>query len=90
MFESELCIKFLHQEEQYTQDIFVAQLVLIDQAAQESEYDRNYIRYLARKQLIKGEKHGGTWLIDLESLEIYEKRMKEEGTKKFDPTKNQK
>ena len=65
-------------------------LVLIDQAAKESEYDRNYIRYLARKQLIKGEKHGGTWLIDLESLKVYEQRMKEEGTKKFDPTKNQK
>ena len=65
-------------------------LVLIDQAAKESEYDRNYIRYLARKQFIKGEKHGGTWLIDLESLKEYEQRMNEEGTKKFDPTKNQK
>lgn len=68
----------------------MTQLVLIDQAAKESEYDRNYIRYLARKQFIKGEKHGGTWLIDLESLKEYEQRMNEEGTKKFDPTKNQK
>lgn len=60
---------------------------MIDQAAKESEYDRNYIRYLARKQFIKGEKHGGTWLIDLESLKEYEQRMNEEGTKKLESHK---
>ena len=65
----------------------MANLVLIDQAAKESEYDRNHIRYLVRKGFIKGEQHGRIWLIDLESLKEYESRMKSEGTKKFDPTK---
>lgn len=65
----------------------MANLVLIDQAAKESQYDRNHIRYLARKGFIKGEQHGRIWLIDLESLKEYEDKMKTEGTKKFDPTK---
>lgn len=65
----------------------MANLVLIEQAVKESSYDRTYISYLARKGFIKGEKHGGTWLIDLESLKEYEKEMQEAGTKKFDPTK---
>ena len=68
----------------------MTQLVLIDQATKESTYDRNYIRYLARRQFIKAEKHGGTWLVDVESLKAYEERMKEQGTKKYDPTKYQK
>lgn len=62
-------------------------LVLIDQAVKESEYDKNYIGYLARKGFIKGEKHGGTWLVDLDSLKEYEARMQSEGMKKYDPTK---
>ncbi len=61
-------------------------LVLIDQAAQVSEYEKNYIRYLAREGLIHGEKHGGIWLIDLDSLKTYEARMKAEGTQKHTPT----
>jgi hypothetical protein len=65
----------------------VPNLVLIEQAAQESEYHPNHIRYLVRKGFIKGDKHGGIWLVDLDSLKEYEKRMNEEGTKKFDPTK---
>jgi len=65
----------------------VPNLVLIEQAAQESAYNPDHIRYLARKGFIKGEKHGGIWLIDLDSLREYEKRMEAEGTKKFDPTK---
>jgi len=68
----------------------VANLVLVDQAVKESSYDRNHIRYLARKGFIKGEKHGAIWLIDLDSLKAYEKTMEEAGTKKFDPTKYQK
>ena len=65
----------------------MANLVLIDQAAKESCYNRMHISYLARKGFIKGEKHGGVWLIDLESLKGYEAAMEEAGTKKFDPTK---
>ena len=63
-------------------------LVLVEQAARESEYNPDHIRYLARKGFIKGEKHGGTWLVDLDSLKEYEARMKVEGTHKHDPTKN--
>lgn len=66
----------------------MAHLVLIDQATKESEYDRNYIGYLARKGFIKAEKHGGIWLVDLDSLKEYETLMQEEGVKKYDPTKN--
>lgn len=62
-------------------------LVLIDQAARQSIYDKNYIGYLARKGFIKAEKYGGTWLVDLDSLKEYETRMQVEGTKKYDPTK---
>jgi len=65
----------------------VANLVLIEQAVKESSYDRNHIAYLARKGFIQGKKHGGVWLIDLDSLKEYEVRMQEEGTKKYDPTK---
>ena len=65
----------------------MANLILIDQALKESSYNRMYISYLARKGFIKGEKHGGVWLVDLESLKEYEAAMEEAGTKKFDPTK---
>lgn len=64
-------------------------LVLVEQATLESAYNADHIRYLVRKGFIKGEKHGGIWLIDLDSLKEYETRMKSEGTKKFDPTKYQ-
>ncbi len=65
----------------------MANPVLIDQALKESNYDRNHIAYLARKGLIKGEKHGGVWLIDLDSLKEYEAQMQAEGVKKYDPTR---
>jgi len=65
----------------------VSNLVLIDQAVKQSVYDKNYIGYLARKGFIKAEKHGGVWLVDLDSLKEYEARMQNEGTKKYDPTK---
>jgi hypothetical protein len=70
--------------------VFVPNLVLIEQAVKESGYDKNYIGFLARKGFIKGEKHGGTWLIELDSLKEYEAQMKKVGTKKFDPTKYKK
>ena len=64
----------------------MSQLVLVDQAAARSDYDKNYIRYLVRHGLIKGEKHGGVWLIDLDSLIDYEARMKAAGTQKHTPS----
>lgn len=68
----------------------MSNLVLIDQAIKESDYDRTYISYLARKGFIKGVKHGGVWVVDLDSLKEYEARMKEEGKKKYNPTKYKK
>lgn len=68
----------------------MANLVLIDQAIKESQYDRNHIALLARRGAIRGEKHGGVWLIDLDDLKDYEARMTEQGSKKHDPTKGQK
>lgn len=68
----------------------MANLVLIDQAVRDSAYDKNHIRYLAKKGLIRGEKHGAIWLVDLDGLKEYEAKMRELGTKKFDPTKYRK
>lgn len=61
-------------------------LVLIAKAAQETTYSTDHIRYLVRNKLVLGDKQGGTWLVDLDDLKKYEERMKEAGTKKFDPT----
>lgn len=62
-------------------------LVLVEQAAKESEYHPDHIRYLVRKKLIQGEKHGGIWLIDLDSLKEYEAAMNEQGAHKHTPAK---
>ena len=64
-------------------------LVLISQAAEESDYTDIHIRYLLRKGLVKGQKPGGIWLVDLDDLRRYETEMKELGSKKFDPTKGE-
>jgi hypothetical protein len=68
----------------------VATLVLIEQAVQQSSYHPDHIRYLLRNSLIRGEKHGGTWLVDLDSLKEYESRMQDEGTHKHTPSKYRK
>ena len=65
-------------------------LVLVEQAAKESEYHPDHIRYLAREKLIKGEKHGGVWLIDLDSLKAYETLMQEQGAQRHTPAKYRK
>lgn len=62
-------------------------LVLIGQAAEASGYAADHIRYLARKGFIQGKKYGGVWLIDLDSLNAYEARMKAEGTQKHTPSR---
>lgn len=65
-------------------------LVLVEQAAKESEYHPDHIRYLAREKLITGEKHGGVWLIDLDSLKAYEAQMQEQGSQRHTPAKYRK
>jgi hypothetical protein len=67
----------------------MASLVLIARAERESEYSATHIRYLLRKQLVKGQKEGGTWLVDLDDLHRYEREMKELGAKKHDPTRGE-
>jgi hypothetical protein len=64
-------------------------LVLVARAARESEYTAIHIRYLLRKGLVKGEKEGRIWLVDLDDLRRYEQEMKSLGTQKFDPTRGE-
>jgi hypothetical protein len=67
----------------------MANLVLIAQAAQEVTYSVKHISLLLRQGKIKGQKIGGTWLVDLEDLKRYEQEMNQLGTKKFDPSQKQ-
>ena len=62
-------------------------LVLVTQAARESEYTGHHIRYLIRQKLVNGYKEGGIWLVDLDDLKRYEREMQELGPQKFDPTR---
>lgn len=65
-------------------------LVLVAQAAVESEYSPMHIRLLLRKGQVEGQKVGGTWLVDLDDLKHYEQQMLSLGNQKFDPTRNEK
>lgn len=60
-------------------------LVLIRQALEHSKYTPDHIRYLIRHKLIVGQKVGAIWLVDLESLQEYERQMDEAGLTKFRP-----
>jgi hypothetical protein len=66
----------------------MANFVLVALAAQESDYTPDHIRLLMRKGLVKGQKVGGTWLVDQDDLKRYEAQMKSLGNQKFDPTRN--
>lgn len=65
----------------------MAELVLVTEAAEHSQYSEPHIRLLVRSNKVKGKKQGGIWLVDLDDLKRYEQEMEEAGTKKFDPTK---
>ena len=65
----------------------MADLVLVTEAAEHSQYSEPHIRLLVRSNKVKGKKQGGIWLVDLDDLKRYEQEMEEIGTKKFDPTK---
>jgi len=67
----------------------MANLVLIARALQESEYTANHIRLLLRDGVVRGEKVGGVWLVDLDDLKRYEQEMRNLGTSKFDPTRGE-
>jgi hypothetical protein len=63
----------------------MANLVLITEALEHTEYTPDHLRYLLGKKLIEGKKVGWIWLVDLDSLKEYERKMKEAGTAKFRP-----
>jgi hypothetical protein len=65
----------------------MANLVLVAQAVAASEYSDVHIRFLLREGLVKGEKVGGIWLVDLDDLKRYEQEMEDLGQRKFDPTR---
>lgn len=66
----------------------MAELVLIHQAAEQSQYTTRHISLLLRQGKIAGRKEGRIWLVDIDDLRRYEAEMAEVGSKKFDPTKN--
>jgi hypothetical protein len=66
----------------------MANLVLIAKALEVSKYTDRHIRMLLKQNKVKGEKQGGVWLVDLDSLKEYESQMEKQGSQKFDPTKN--
>lgn len=66
----------------------MAELVLIHQAAQVSQYTTRHISLLLRQGKIAGRKEGKIWLVDIDDLRRYEAEMTDVGSKKFDPTKN--
>jgi hypothetical protein len=57
-------------------------LVLIAQAVDESTYSQEHITRLVREKRVKGQKIGGTWLVDLEDLKRYEQEMEKLGPHK--------
>ena len=63
-------------------------LVLVAQAARDSSYSAIHIRLLLRKGLVRGEKVGGTWLVDAEDLKRYEDEMLRLGNRKSDPIRD--
>ena len=65
----------------------MADLVLIAESVEESNYTVQHISLLLRKGLIKGRKVGRIWLVDLDDLRRYESEMNELGTKRHDPTR---
>ena len=67
----------------------MADLVLVAQAAQESEYTPDHVRLLLRKGLVKGRKVGGTWLVDLDDFKRYVGEMERLGLQKFNPTRGE-
>jgi dephospho-CoA kinase len=63
----------------------MANFVLVAQAAEHSDYTVEHIRYLVRNEIVKSQKVGRIWLVDLDDLERYEQVMKEAGSTKFTP-----
>ena len=63
-------------------------LVIVAIGVQETGYTADHIRLLLRRCQIKGQKIGGTWLVDLDDLKQHQQKMEELGTKRFNPTRD--
>jgi hypothetical protein len=61
--------------------------VLIAEAASQSSYTTQHISLLLRQGRVKGKKVGGTWLVELDDLQRYEREMNDLGNRKFDPSR---
>ena len=59
--------------------------VSVEEAAEITGYDPEYIRRLLRQKKINAEKKGTMWWIDVESLKEYKKQMDNLGTDKYFP-----
>ena len=59
--------------------------VMVKEAQEQSSYTGDHIRLLIRQNIIAGKKVGGIWLVDLDGLLEYEKRMAEAGKAKHRP-----
>jgi hypothetical protein len=62
-------------------------LVLVRQAEAETSYTADHIRHLLANEIVKGEKHGRIWLVDLDDLKRYEAEMLALGNKRYGPPK---
>jgi hypothetical protein len=65
----------------------MAKWVLIAEAMEQTSYSRDHVALLIRQGKVGGRKAGGVWLVDLNSLKKYERKMEELGDKKFTPKK---
>lgn len=63
----------------------MANLVLIKEALNYTEYSADHIRHLLTENLVEGKKVGWIWMVDLDSLQEYERQMKEVGSAKYRP-----
>ena len=57
--------------------------VSVEEAAEITGYDPEYIRRLLRQSKVNAEKKGTMWWIDLDSLKEYKKQMDALGTDKY-------
>ena len=66
----------------------MAEWVSVAEATEKTLYTHQHLNWLARNKKITARKAGGVWLIDLDSLKVYEQQMKELGTSKHSPTRD--
>lgn len=63
--------------------------VSVDEAAQLTGYNTEYIRRLIRQGTIKAAKKSRVWWVELESLQAYKKQMDLLGSEKYNPRREE-